>query len=43
VKVIEFGTEEQTKFTAIAFMIEAKKLANNLRLSLKPHKGFFVE
>jgi hypothetical protein len=26
VEVIEFGTEEQTKFTAIAFMIVAKVL-----------------
>ena len=43
VEVIEFGTEQQTKFTAIAFMIVSKDLVNDLRKSLKPHKGFLVE
>ena len=43
VDVIEFGTEEQTKFIAIAFMVVAKDLVNDLRKSLKPHKGFLVE
>ncbi|CAI8335687.1 MAG: Uncharacterised protein [Cryomorphaceae bacterium] len=43
VDVIEFGTEEQTEFIAIAFMIVAKDLVNDLRQSLKPHKGFLVE
>ena len=43
VDVIEFGTEEQTEFIAIAFMIVAKNLVNDLRQSLKPHKGFLVE
>ena len=43
VDVIEVGTEEQTEFIAIAFMIVAKDLVNDLRQSLKPHKGFLVE
>ena len=43
VDVIEFGTEEQTKFIAIAFMIVAKDLVNDLRQSLKPHQGFLVD
>ena len=43
VDVIEFGTEEQTKFIAISFMVVAKDLVNNLQKSLKPHKGFLVE
>lgn len=43
VEVIEFGTQQQTKFTAIAFMIVAKDLVNDLRQSLKPHQGFLVE
>ena len=43
VDVIKFGTEEQTEFIAIAFMIVAKDLVNDLRQSLKPHKGFLVE
>ena len=43
IEVIEFGTEQQTEFTAIAFMIVAKELVNDLRQSLKPHKGFLVE
>ena len=43
VKVIDFGTEKITEFTAIAFMIVAKELANKLRESLKPHQGFLVE
>ena len=43
VDVIEFGIEEQTEFIAIAFMIVNKDLVNDLRQSLKPHKGFLVE
>ena len=43
VEVIEFGTQQQTKFTAIAFMIVAKDLVKDLRQSLKPHQGFLVE
>ena len=43
VEVIEFGTQQQTKFTAIAFMIVTKDLVNGLRQSLKPHQGFLVE
>ena len=43
VDVVEFGTEEQTKFVAIAFIIVSKELVNVLRKSLKPHKGFLVE
>ena len=43
VEVIEFGIQQQTKFTAIAFMIVAKDLVNDLRKSLKPHQGFLVE
>ena len=43
VDVIEFGIEEKTEFIAIAFMIVAKDLVNDLRQSLKPHKGFLVE
>ena len=43
VEVIEFGTEQQTEFTAIAFIIVAKDLVNDLRQSLKPHQGFLVE
>ena len=43
VEVIEFGIEEQTEFIAIAFIIVAKDLVNDLRQSLKPHKGFLVE
>jgi len=43
VEVIEFGIEEQTEFIAIAFMIVAKDVVNDLRQSLKPHKGFLVE
>ena len=43
VDVIEFGTEEKTEFISIAFMIVAKDLVNDLRQSLKPHKGFLVE
>jgi len=43
VDVIEFGIEEQTEFIAIAFMIVNKDLVNDLRLRLKPHKGFLVE
>ena len=43
VEVIEFGTEQQTEFTAIAFIIVAIDLVNDLRQSLKPHQGFLVE
>ena len=43
VEVIEFGTEQQTKFIAIAFMIVTKDLVNDLRQSLKPHQGFLLE
>ena len=43
VDVIEFGTEEQTEFIAIAFIIVARDLVDDLRQSLKPHKGFLVE
>ena len=43
VDVIEFGIEEKTEFIAIAFMIVAKDLVNDLQQSLKPHKGFLVE
>jgi hypothetical protein len=43
VEVIEFGTEQKTEFTAIAFMIVAKDLVNDLRQSLKPHQGFLVD
>ena len=43
VEVIEFGTEHQTEFTAIAFIIVAKDLVNDLRQILKPHQGFLVE
>jgi len=43
VEVIEFGTEQQTQFIAIAFIIVAKDLVNDLRQSLKPHQGFLVE
>jgi len=43
VEVIEFGTHQQSEFTAIAFMIVAKALVNDLRKSLKPHQGFLVE
>ena len=43
VDVIEFGTEEQTEFIAIAFIVVAKDLVNDLRQSLKPHQGFLVE
>ena len=43
VEVVEFGTQQQTEFTACAFMIVAKALVNDLRKSLKPHQGFLVE
>ena len=43
VEVIEFGTEQQTQFIAIAFIVVAKDLVNDLRQSLKPHQGFLVE
>jgi hypothetical protein len=43
VEVIEFGTQQQTEFTAIAFIIVTKDLVNDLRQSLKPHQGFLVE
>jgi hypothetical protein len=43
VEVIEFGIEQQTEFTAIAFIIVARDLVDDLRQSLKPHKGFLVE
>ena len=43
VDVIEFGTEEQTEFIAIAFIIVARDLVDELRQSLKPHKGFLME
>ena len=43
VEVIEFGTEQQTEFIAIAFILVAKDLVNDLRQSLKPHQGFLVE
>ena len=43
VDVIEFGTEEQTEFISIAFIIVARDLVDDLRQSLKPHKGFLVE
>ena len=42
VEVVEFGTEQQTEFTAIAFLIVAKDLVPKLRESLKPHQGFLV-
>ena len=42
VDVIEFGIEQLTEFTAIAFMIVSKDLVNDLRKSLKPHQGFLV-
>ena len=43
VEVIEFGIEQQTEFTAIAFIIVARDLVDELRQSLKPHKGFLME
>jgi len=43
VEVVEFGTQQQTEFTAIAFIIVAKDLVNHLRKSLKPHQGFLVD
>ena len=43
VEVIEFGTEQQTQFIAIAFMIVTKDLVNDLRQILKPHQGFLVD
>ena len=43
VEVVKFGTEQQTKFIAIAFMIVSRDLVNDLRRSLKPHQGFLVE
>ena len=43
VEVIEFGSQKQSEFTAIAFMIVAKDFVNDLRKSLKPHQGFLVE
>jgi len=43
VEVMEFGAQQQTEFTAIAFMIVNKDLVNDLRKSLKPHQGFLVE
>tara|TARA_B100000780_G_scaffold13784_1_gene9305 strand:- start:256 stop:486 length:231 start_codon:yes stop_codon:yes gene_type:complete len=43
VEVIEFGTEQQSQFIAIAFIVVAKDLVNDLRQSLKPHQGFLVE
>ena len=43
VDVIEFGTQQQTEFTAIAFIIVEKDLVNKIRQSLKPHKGFLLE
>ena len=43
VEVIEFGTQKQSEFTAIAFMIVVKDLVPPLRESLKPHKGFLVD
>ena len=43
VEVIEFGIQQQTKFTAIAFMIVEREFVNDLRHSLKPHKGFLLE
>ena len=43
VDVIKFGTEEQTEFISIAFIIVARDLVDDLRQSLKPHKGFLVE
>lgn len=42
-EVIQFGTEQQTQFTASAFMIVQKDLVTQLRASLKPHQGFLVE
>jgi len=43
VEVLEFGIEQQTEFTAIAFIIVARDLVDELRQSLKPHKGFLME
>ena len=43
VEVVEFGTQKQTEFTAMAFMIVEKNLVNDLRKTLKPHQGFLVE
>ena len=43
VKVIEFVTQKQSEFTAIAFMIVVKDLVPPLRESLKPHQGFLIE
>ena len=43
VNVLEFGIEKQNEFNSIAFMIVEKDLVNQLRKSLKPHKGFLVE
>jgi len=43
VEVLEFGIEQQTEFTAIAFIIVARDLVDELRQSLKPHQGFLVE
>jgi len=43
VEVIEFGTEQQSQFIAIAFIVVEKDLVNDLRQSLKPHQGFLVE
>tara|TARA_B110000971_G_scaffold220464_1_gene264121 strand:+ start:957 stop:1187 length:231 start_codon:yes stop_codon:yes gene_type:complete len=43
VDVIEFGTELQTEFTAVSFMIVEREFVNDLRHSLKPHKGFLLE
>ena len=43
VEFLEFGIEQQTEFTAIAFIIVTKDLVNDLRQILKPHQGFLVE
>ena len=43
VEVLEFGIEQQTEFTVIAFIIVARDLVDELRQSLKPHKGFLME
>ena len=43
IEVIDKGIELINDFSSISFIIVKKSLAETLRSSIKPHKGFIVE
>ena len=43
IDVIDKGSELINEFSSISFIIIDNSLVENLRVALKPHKGFIVE